>query len=428
MPFLCCCAGSTWLQDVVPFGADLRVDPRLQPAPQRSNASPLLSAQNSPIRPFHADSAWPQHTQTTTTATDPSMAVTAMRDRLNSALEPLRSASPLVPELAEPRPPPPTMRQSRNTAPTLPPLRTQLQNTTAWDDLSPYRMLFFGPSGSIANGVVQENIQEDRPAHDNINLNHSRVPPPTFWEGGLYPFAALNPPSFTNNNNRDRELVSQDPRGTAALQPPVESDIPFPSAAQPLAPLPHPAIIFDDLEIGAHHSSLEEPSSRNHPQQLSSSSSESLARSSLEGYLSSEEWLPSLRRRSAWRLLDSDEEERLPMDARRFRMLAERREAAAAAARAGRQDVGSLLESTEPRPWIDIEADRRSTAAANRLPDPMLRSNPAPAERPERARFWDDAGDRVSGGAMEYDNYDNWLRSEPRTDLSQRLERLAGEL
>ena len=65
---------------------------------------------------------------------------------------------------------------------------------------------------------------------------------------------------------------------------------------------------------------------------------------------------------------------------------------------------------------------------------------------PERARFWDDAGDRVSGGAMEYDNYDNWLRSEPRAgvlallmasthkfthvsvDLSQRLERLAGEL
>ena len=198
-------------------------------------------------------------------------------------------------------------------------------------------------------------MQEDGPpvdhsGHSNSGSSSAR-PPVAYWGNAPYPLMPLSVPQSLSTNHRDRELPSES--GNAGNMFPVLS----PAQQQQQSSghhhhhhHPHASLFFEDLDLGAHPSSLEEAPPSSRPQQLSP---EGLARSSLEleGYLSSVEWLPALRRRSAWRLLDSDDEERLSMDARRLRLLAERRDVA----RAGRQEVDALPELNEPRPpWIDI--------------------------------------------------------------------------
>ena len=261
---------------------------------------------------------------------------TSIRDRLDSALEPLRSASPLVPELVQPRSPlPAPSRSSRTSAPTLPPLRTQLQQSNAWDDLS-YRMLFFGPPTSINNSGREGLVNENR--------SRSQL---SYWNEATYGISErLNASSLASD--RDREPARHD------LLPPLEAsdDDSNTLGIQTAEPFhSQHAPIYEDLDADPIPS-IE--GQRNSSQQLPSSSMESLSRSSIDGYVSSEEWFPMLRRRSAWRLLDSDEEERLTVEARRMRLLAEQREAS----RIGRSSLATTpLESSNfMPPWLNFGA------------------------------------------------------------------------
>ena len=258
---------------------------------------------------------------------------TSIRDRLDSALEPLRSASPLVPELVQPRSPPPAPSRSlRTSAPTLPPLRTQLQQSNAWDDLS-YRMLFFGPPTSINNPGREALVNENR----SLSQNSSHRNQLSYWNEAAHGISErLNASSLASD--RDREparhdlLPPLDPSDDDSNTLEIQIAEPFHSQNAPM---------YDDLDA------IPIPSiegQRNSSQQLPSSSTESLSRSSIDGYVSSEEWFPMLRRRSAWRLLDSDEEERLTVEARRMRLLAEQR---------GRSSLTTTpLESTPP--WLNF--------------------------------------------------------------------------
>ncbi|KAF8623770.1 hypothetical protein AX15_006211 [Amanita polypyramis BW_CC] len=392
--------------DIRPFQFDLHIDPRLQSA-----------SQNSPTQVSPEGSTWAQ-AQSTPTTNDPAMTgleFTSIRDRLDSALEPLRTASPLVPELVGPRPTPPAMatRPPRASAPTLPPLRTQLQQSSAWDDWS-YRMLLFGPPASTTNNHDREGLMhEDRPPDSSLRL---QLPP--FWNEN--PYDLLTP--MTTNRDRDPTPQSHT-RYPSPLNPGTTDNslnVHPPASHQP------DSSAYEELDMDPIP--LVEPPRESLQQQIPSSSSESLSRSPLEGYLSSEDWLPMLRRRSAWRLLDSDEEERLSMDARRLRLFAERRDAL----RAGRPGGSSSLDSSNHTPpWLEFGERRRSVPA--RPPPSTLRPNPPSVDRrvPISApfdgfHFWDDTdSDRMSGHAAESDNWastENYPRST-RTDLSQRLER-----
>ena len=306
----------------------MHIDPRLQPA-----------SEDSPTQVSPDGSTW---TQSTPTTNDPAMSgleFTSIRDRLDSALEPLRTTSPLVPELVGPRstPPAPAPRPPRTSAPTLPPLRTQLQQSSAWDDLS-YRMLFFGHPASTTNNHDREGLtHEDRPSDSPL-----RVQLPPYWNDNPYDLLTTVP------NNRDREPVSQ-------TYPRYSSPRPNPGSTENMQPSesfqPPNAPAYEELDVDPIPF-VEAP--REPSQQMASSSTESLSRSSFEGYLSSEEWLPVLRRRSAWRLLDSDEEERPSTDARRLRLFAERRDAM----RTGRPNFGSssLDSSAHTPPWLEFGA------------------------------------------------------------------------
>ncbi len=330
----------TTTTDSRPFQFDLHIDPRLQPSQRSQNSLSLASPEDSPI---HVSSeSWDQSTPTAGNPTMSGLEFASIRDRLDSALEPLRSASPLVPGLVEPRSPPLVPpRTSRTSAPTLPPLRTQLQQPSAWDDLS-YRMLFYGPSTSTTNNHGREGlVNENRSPSANTSIRN----PLSYWNEATYGISErLNASSIAGD--RDREPAPHD-----LLPPPehnngngstlgIQTPEQFQSQNTPM---------YEELDVDPIPS-LE--GQRNPSQQLPSSSTESLSRSSLDGYVSSEDWFPMLRRRSAWRVLDSDEEERLSAEARRMRLLAEQREAS----RTSRSALtsASLDSSNSTTPWLNF--------------------------------------------------------------------------
>lgn len=320
--------------DSRPFQFDLHIDPRLQSSQRSQNSLSLASPEDSPI---HVSSeSWEQTTPTAGDSTMSGLEFASIRDRLDSALEPLRSASPLVPGLVEHRSSPPVPpRPSRTNAPTLPPLRTQLQQPSTWDDLS-YRMLFFGPSASTTNTHGREAlVNENRSPPTNTSVRN----PLSYWNEATYGISErLNASSIAGD--RDREPVPHD-----LLSPPehsgnalgIQTTEPFQSQNAPM---------YEELDVDPIPP-LE--GQRNPSQQLPSSSTESLSRSSLDGYVSSEDWLPMLRRRSAWRVLDSDEEERLSAEARRMRLLAEQRETS----RTSRPGLTSAS-SDSTTPWLNF--------------------------------------------------------------------------
>ena len=316
--------------DVRPFQFDLHIDPRLQPS-QRSLS--LASPEDSSIHV--ASGSWEQAAPSTGDPTMPGLEFTSIRDRLDSALEPLRSASPLVPELVQPRSPlPGPQRSSRTSAPTLPPLRTQLQQSNAWDDLS-YRMFFFGPPTSINNPGGEGLVNENRTRNQL-----------SYWNEAAHGISErLNASSLASDRDREparHDLPPLEPSDDDSNTLGIQTTEPFHSQNAP---------IYEELDVDPIPS-IE--GQRNSSQQLTSSSTESLSRSSIDGYVSSEEWFPMLRRRSAWRLLDSDEEERLTVEARRLRLLAEQREAS----RMGRSSLttASLDSGNFTPPWLNFGA------------------------------------------------------------------------
>ncbi|KAK2462784.1 hypothetical protein APHAL10511_005175 [Amanita phalloides] len=401
------------ISDARPFRIDLHLDPGLQPT-QRSQTS-LLSSEDSPIHDSPENATW---TQTTLPNNEPALSeleFTFIRDRLNSALEPLRSASPLVPGLVEPRSPLPIpSRQSRTTAPTLPPLRTQLQQSGAWDDRS-YRMLLFGPSIAAANNHDREGRTSETLSDTNNNSSRSQS---SYWNEATYGISErLNSSSIASN--RDREPTSQD------LPPTEPGNAASAALGLQLDPFqPQAAPMYEDLEVDPIPTSGPQ---RNPTQQLPSLSSESL------GYMSSEEWFPMLRRRSAWRLLDSDEEERLSIDARRLRLLAERRDAPRTT-RPGLTST-SLDAGDHTHPWLDFGERRRplSNRSSASAPRPTLSETErhVPVSAPfDGVHVWEDTDSDPMSGHTESDvwtNAEHYPRST-RADISQRPERLSDDI
>ncbi|KAF8634036.1 hypothetical protein AX17_004301 [Amanita inopinata Kibby_2008] len=390
--------------DAQPF---LHIDPRLRPAQRSENPLSLPLSENSMAHTAPEASTWTQSTPTTTESSMAGLEFNVIRDRLDSALEPLRSSSPLLPDLEDLRTSVSSGRQSRANAPTLPPLRMQLQYASMWDDI-PYRLaerLFGSPTPNHDERAGYTD--EDRPYPSSGNVASQRSQVRRYWDDMPYR-SMMAGESITQSHRAPTDNFSaENPSGAPVV-----------GRSPPFLPVAYGAVSEPNTIPGE---------SRNSTQHLSSASSESLptSRSSLEGYLpSAEEWVPVARRRSAWRPLESEDDERLSHETRRLRVFPERHIPSVAAR------PGSLLESAEQRPWFG----ERSRPLPSRPPASLLRPNPGRLERNSFGEvgyappLWDDAdSDRFSGTTEESDNWsrmDGYYSRRVREDLAQRLDRM----